>query len=64
MDGWNLALLVVAAYVAIATLVRLMLSRRNQLVDEFRRDVAKEKEKEKEKDKGRHKPEGDKPQAA
>jgi CHASE2 domain-containing sensor protein len=62
MDGWNLALLVVAAYVAIATLVRLMLSRRNQLVDEFRRDVAKEKEKER--DKGRHKPEGDKPQAA
>jgi hypothetical protein len=55
MDGWNLTLLVAAAYVAVVALVRLMLGRRNQLLDEFRREVAKEK------DKANRKPEGDKP---
>ncbi len=43
MDGWDVALLVVAGYVAVVTLVRLMVRRRDQMLDEFRRDVAKEK---------------------
>jgi heme exporter protein D len=43
MDGWDLALLVVVGYVALVTLVRLMIRRRNQVMDEFRREVRKEK---------------------
>jgi hypothetical protein len=53
MDGWNLALLVVAAYVAVVALVRLMLARRDQMLDQFRQEVAKEK--------GRRRREGEKP---
>ncbi len=43
MDGWDVALLVVAGYVALVTLVRLMIRRRNQMLDEFRRELKKEK---------------------
>ncbi len=43
MDGWDVALLAVAGYVALVTLVRLMIRRRNQLMDEFRHEVAQEK---------------------
>ena len=43
MDAWNIGLLVVAAYVAITTLARLMLRRRNQLMEQFRLEVDKEK---------------------
>ena len=43
MDGWDVALLVVAGYVALVTLVRLMIRRRNQMLDEFRRELRKEK---------------------
>ena len=39
MDGWDIVLLVVAGFVAIAALVRLMLRRREQLVERFRRDL-------------------------
>ena len=35
MDGWNLALLAIAAYVAIVALVRLMIRRRDTLVGEL-----------------------------
>jgi len=35
MDGWDIALLVLAAYVAIVVLVRLMIRRRDQLVAEM-----------------------------
>ena len=44
MDGWDVALLVVAVYVAITALVRLMSRRRDQLVQQFREEVAKEKD--------------------
>lgn len=37
MDGWSLALLVAAGYVATMALVRLMIGRRDQLLDQFRR---------------------------
>ena len=43
MDGWDVALLVVAGYVALVTLVRLMIRRRNQMLDEFRSELKKEK---------------------
>jgi len=44
MDGWDLTLLVVAGYVAVVTLVRLMARRRDQMLDEFRRKLRKEKQ--------------------
>lgn len=43
MDGWDVALLVVAGYVALVTLVRLMIRRRNQMLDELRRELRKGK---------------------
>jgi hypothetical protein len=43
MDGWDLTLLVVAGYLAVVTLVRLMAHRRDQMLDEFRRELKKEK---------------------
>ncbi len=43
MDGWDVALLVVSGYVAVVTLVRLMARRRNQMMEEFRRELKKEK---------------------
>ena len=44
MDGWDLTLLVVAGYVAVVTLVRLMTRRRDQMLDEFRRKLKREKQ--------------------
>jgi hypothetical protein len=35
MDSWDVTLLVVAGYLAVVTLVRLMARRRNQLYEEF-----------------------------
>ncbi len=43
MDAWNLAILAAAGYVAVTALVRLMLRRRNQMLEQFRREVEKEK---------------------
>jgi len=37
MDSWDVALLVVAGYVAVVALVRLMIHRRDQMAKEFRR---------------------------
>ncbi len=37
MDGWDIALLAVAGYVAVTTLVRLMLRRRDQMVEQLQR---------------------------
>ena len=45
MDGWNIALLVLAGYVAVSQLVRLMLARRNKLVAELREQAAAEQRK-------------------
>jgi hypothetical protein len=44
MDGWDVALLAMAGYVALVTLVRLMIRRRDQLLDELRRKVKQEKQ--------------------
>jgi hypothetical protein len=43
MDRWEVALLVVVAYVAILVLVRLMTWHRDQLLDRLRRDMEREK---------------------
>ncbi len=42
MDGWDIALLVIAGYVAVVALIRLMTRRRDQMIDEFREEVEKE----------------------
>ena len=43
MDAWNLAILLVAAYVAVITLARLMIRRRNEMLEQFRHEVENEK---------------------
>jgi len=45
MDGWDIALLAVAGYVAVTALVRLMLRRRDdQMVEQLRRQAAQRAE--------------------
>ncbi len=44
MDSWTIVLLVVACYVSVMALVRLMIRRRNQLFDRFHEEVEAEKE--------------------
>ena len=43
MNRWDVVLLVVAGYVAVTALVRLMIRRRDQLLDELRQHVKKSK---------------------
>ena len=43
MDGWSIALWVVAGYVAVVALMRLMAHKRNEVMAEFRGEVEKEK---------------------
>ncbi len=43
MDGWDLALLAVAGYVAVITLVRLMRRRRDTMLQQFREQVEAER---------------------
>jgi hypothetical protein len=45
MDSWDVTLLVVAGYLAVVTLVRLMARRRNQVFEELRQKVEEEKRK-------------------
>jgi flagellar biosynthesis/type III secretory pathway M-ring protein FliF/YscJ len=54
MDAWNLAILLVAAYVAVMTLTRLMIRRRNQMLEQFRQEVEKEKRRRKIAPSGQH----------
>jgi hypothetical protein len=42
MDGWDIALLAAAAYVAVTALVRLMARRRNQLIEQLRQQAEDE----------------------
>jgi hypothetical protein len=39
MDGWDIALLAAAAYMAITALARLMIRHRNQVLDDLRRQI-------------------------
>ncbi len=43
MDAWNVAILLAAGYVAVITLARLMIRRRNQMMEQFRHEVEHEK---------------------
>lgn len=43
MDRWDIMLMAVAGYVAIASLVRLMANRRNELVAKIREEVARQR---------------------
>jgi hypothetical protein len=43
MNHWDVVLLVVAGYVATTALVRLMIRRRDQVLDELRREIKKKK---------------------
>lgn len=55
MDGWDVALLALAGYVAVVTLVRLMIRRRDQLLEELRRKLKKQRQrKQAEEASGRH----------
>ena len=40
MDGWDLAIWAVAAYVAVLTLVRFMTARRKKVLDDLRQRAA------------------------
>ncbi len=42
MDGWQIGLLVVAGYIAVTALVRMMRHRRDRLIEEFRDEFAAE----------------------
>jgi len=59
MDGWDVALLAAAGYVAATALVRLMIRRRDELLDEFHREMAKRKRRKKT-ERRSQKPEGSK----
>ena len=43
MDSWDVTLLVVAGYLAIVTLVRLMARYRNQVIGQFNQQAEEEK---------------------
>ena len=45
MDGWDIALLAVAGYLAVTALMRLMVWRRNQLVGELLEQAQREQKK-------------------
>jgi hypothetical protein len=45
MDSWDVTLLVVAGYLAVVSLVRLMARRRNQVFEELRQKAEAEKRK-------------------
>jgi protein-tyrosine phosphatase len=45
MDSWDVTLLVVAGYLAVVSLVRLMARRRNQVFEELRQKAEEEKHK-------------------
>ena len=43
MDNWDVTLLIVAGYLAVVALVRLMARHRDQMLGEVRRQIAQEK---------------------
>jgi uncharacterized OsmC-like protein len=43
MDGWDVALLAVAGYVAATALVRLMIRRRNRMIEQIRVQIEEER---------------------
>jgi hypothetical protein len=43
MDNWDITLLIVAGYLAIVALVRLMARHRDQMLEDLRRQIASKK---------------------
>ena len=43
MNGWDMLLALVAGYVAVVSLVRLMAHRRNELVEKIRKEIDKQR---------------------
>jgi hypothetical protein len=43
MEGWDIALLAAAGYMAVTALVRMMIRQRDRLVDELSREAAKQR---------------------
>jgi len=43
MEGWDVALLVVAGYLAVVSLIRLMARHRDRMVERFSRELAEER---------------------
>jgi hypothetical protein len=50
MDSWDWALLALVGYVAIVSLTRLMIGRRDEMIGRFRKEMAEEKERQKKAD--------------
>lgn len=46
-NGWDGAILAVAAFVAVVVLVRLMISQRDKIIARFRDDISKEQQRQK-----------------
>ncbi|MCA9236959.1 MAG: hypothetical protein KDA44_15895 [Planctomycetales bacterium] len=42
MDAWDILIIGIAAYVAVVSLVRMMASRRNELINQVRRQLHQE----------------------
>ena len=42
LQGWDVAILVIAAYISVVTLVRLMRARRDELIAQFQSQVGSE----------------------
>ena len=47
MDSWDWALLALVGYVAVVSLTRLMIGRRDELLARFRNEMAQERERQK-----------------
>jgi hypothetical protein len=50
MDSWDWALLALVGYVAVVSLTRLMIGRRDEMIGRFRKEMAEEKERQKKAD--------------
>ena len=53
MDGWDIALYVLAAYLAVRILVRMMAARRDRLIEQFRQEMEHRRQEEEKKKQNR-----------
>ncbi len=49
MDGWDWALLIIGGYVAVVTLTRMMLARRDEVLSEAQQEIQRERLRQKKK---------------
>ena len=55
MDSWDWALLALVGYVAVVSLARLMIGRRDEMIGRFRKEMAEEKERQRKQEKAEQK---------